>query len=123
MALSQGFQLKNNCWTMEQKVQPEPSRSKETLKEPLDASGADYDARCNSTPISVGDPRTMENLNKPIVRIDKDSSRMHVFCLEHAVEVEKQLQAIGGAHIILLCRPVIVQKHIILPSTLVMSKT
>ncbi|XP_037407827.1 lysine-specific demethylase JMJ705-like [Triticum dicoccoides] len=109
MALSQGFQLKNNYWTMEQKVQPEPSRSKETVKEPLDASGADNDARCNSAAISVGDPRisttTMDNLNKPIVKIDKDSSRMHVFCLEHAVEVEKQLQAIGGAHVILLCRP------------------
>ncbi|KAF7032181.1 hypothetical protein CFC21_043390 [Triticum aestivum] len=108
MALSQGFQLKNNYWTMEQKVQPEPSRSKETVKEPLDASGADNDARC-STAISVGGPRisttTMDNLNKPIVKIDKDSARMHVFCLEHAVEVEKQLQAIGGAHVILLCRP------------------
>ncbi|KAF7039230.1 hypothetical protein CFC21_049273 [Triticum aestivum] len=109
MALSQGFQLKNNYWTMEQKVQPEPSRSKETVKEPLDVNGAENDATCNSAAISVGDPRisttTMDNLNKPIVKIDKDSSRMHVFCLEHAVEVEKQLQAIGGAHVILLCRP------------------
>jgi hypothetical protein len=47
----------------------------------------------------------MNNLNKPIVKFDKDSSRMHVFCLEHAVEVEKQLRAIGGANVILLCRP------------------
>ncbi|XP_038971999.1 lysine-specific demethylase JMJ705-like [Phoenix dactylifera] len=36
---------------------------------------------------------------------DKDSSRMHVFCLEHAVEVEKLLQPIGGVHIMLLCHP------------------
>ncbi|KAM0883102.1 hypothetical protein ACQ4PT_031848 [Festuca glaucescens] len=109
-ALSEGFQLKDNRLTMEQKVLPEPSSSKKILKEePLDASGTDYDARCNSTTIVMDDPRTsaatMNNLNKPIMKFDKDSSRMHVFCLEHAVEVEKQLQAIGGANVILLCRP------------------
>ncbi|XP_009359508.2 lysine-specific demethylase REF6 [Pyrus x bretschneideri] len=36
---------------------------------------------------------------------DEDSSRMHVFCLEHAVEVEQQLRSIGGVHILLLCHP------------------
>ncbi|CAL9188394.1 unnamed protein product [Musa hybrid cultivar] len=36
---------------------------------------------------------------------DKDSSRMHVFCLEHAAEVEKQLQPIGGVHMMILCHP------------------
>ncbi|KAL5076484.1 hypothetical protein RYX36_015468 [Vicia faba] len=36
---------------------------------------------------------------------DEDSSRMHVFCLEHAVEAEQQLRPIGGAHIVLLCHP------------------
>ncbi|OIW18301.1 hypothetical protein TanjilG_31441 [Lupinus angustifolius] len=36
---------------------------------------------------------------------DEDSSRMHVFCLEHAVEAEQQLRPIGGAHILLLCHP------------------
>ncbi|XP_062025602.1 lysine-specific demethylase REF6 [Rosa rugosa] len=36
---------------------------------------------------------------------DQDSSRMHVFCLEHAVEVEQQLRSFGGAHILLLCHP------------------
>ncbi|KAF5743705.1 lysine-specific demethylase [Tripterygium wilfordii] len=36
---------------------------------------------------------------------DEDSSRMHVFCLEHAVEVEQQLRAIGGVHVMLLCHP------------------
>lgn len=36
---------------------------------------------------------------------DEDSSRLHVFCLEHAVEVEQQLRPIGGAHILLLCHP------------------
>ncbi|KAK9090226.1 hypothetical protein Sjap_023403 [Stephania japonica] len=32
-------------------------------------------------------------------------SRNHIFCLEHAVEVQKQLQPIGGAHLLLLCHP------------------
>ncbi|KAM0926128.1 hypothetical protein ACQ4PT_003937 [Festuca glaucescens] len=109
-ALSEGFQLKDNRLTMEQKVLPEPSSSNKILKEgPLDASGTDYHCRCNSIAIVMDDPRTsaatMNNLNKPIVKFDKDSSRMHVFCLEHAVEVEKQLRAIGGANVILLCRP------------------
>ncbi|CAH9109847.1 unnamed protein product [Cuscuta epithymum] len=36
---------------------------------------------------------------------DEDSFRMHVFCLQHAVEVEKQLQLIGGAHVFLCCHP------------------
>lgn len=38
-------------------------------------------------------------------RSDEDSSRMHVFCLEHAVEVEQQLRPIGGVDIFLLCHP------------------
>lgn len=36
---------------------------------------------------------------------DDDSSRMHIFCLEHAVEVEKQLHLVGGVHMLLLCHP------------------
>ncbi|XP_064942089.1 lysine-specific demethylase REF6-like isoform X2 [Musa acuminata AAA Group] len=36
---------------------------------------------------------------------DKDSSRLHVFCLEHAAEIEKQLQPIGGVHMMVLCHP------------------
>ncbi|XP_059645487.1 lysine-specific demethylase REF6 [Cornus florida] len=38
-------------------------------------------------------------------RSDQDSSRMHVFCLQHAVVVEQQLRPIGGAHLLLLCHP------------------
>ncbi|WOL04424.1 lysine-specific demethylase REF6-like isoform X1 [Canna indica] len=38
-------------------------------------------------------------------RSDKDSSRMHVFCLQHAAQVEKQLQSVGGVHMMLLCHP------------------
>ncbi|XP_020599580.1 lysine-specific demethylase JMJ705-like [Phalaenopsis equestris] len=40
-----------------------------------------------------------------IQRSDKDSSRKHVFCLQHAMEVEKKLCSIGGVHIMLLCHP------------------
>ncbi|XP_052732870.1 lysine-specific demethylase REF6 isoform X2 [Vigna angularis] len=40
-----------------------------------------------------------------VLQSDEDSSRMHVFCLEHAAEAEKQLRPIGGAHIFLLCHP------------------
>ncbi|XWS37164.1 hypothetical protein CRYUN_Cryun19dG0019300 [Craigia yunnanensis] len=48
----------------------------------------------------------MENADIPFApRSDEDSSRMHVFCLEHAVEVEQQLRQIGGVHIFLLCHP------------------
>lgn len=47
-----------------------------------------------------------ENKNMSFApRSDEDSSRMHVFCLEHAKEVEKQLRRIGGVHILLLCHP------------------
>ncbi|KAG1358917.1 lysine-specific demethylase JMJ705 [Cocos nucifera] len=49
--------------------------------------------------------RMMNSGILPLRRCDKDSSRMHVFCLEHAVEVGKQLQPIGGMHIMLFCHP------------------
>ncbi|KAL5227805.1 hypothetical protein ABZP36_016070 [Zizania latifolia] len=109
MVLSEGFQPKDLYSTKEKKVQSEPSSSKGTVKETVDVSGTEHDARCNSTAMSVGENRgptpMMNSLATSIVESDKDSSRMHVFCLEHAIEVEKQLQAIGGSHIILLCRP------------------
>lgn len=38
-------------------------------------------------------------------RSDEDSSMKHVFCLQHAVEVEQQLRPIGGVHMLLLCHP------------------
>ncbi|KAL2639263.1 hypothetical protein GLYMA_06G174000v4 [Glycine max] len=40
-----------------------------------------------------------------VLQSDEDSSRMHVFCLEHAAEAEQQLRSIGGADILLLCHP------------------
>ncbi|KAF8408360.1 hypothetical protein HHK36_007509 [Tetracentron sinense] len=49
---------------------------------------------------------SVENTNRLLMqRSDEDSSRMHIFCLEHAVEVEKQLRPIGGVHMLLLCHP------------------
>ncbi|KAF9671659.1 hypothetical protein SADUNF_Sadunf12G0070600 [Salix dunnii] len=48
----------------------------------------------------------IENPDMPFTqRSDKDSSCMHVFCLEHAVEIEQQLRQMGGVHIFLLCHP------------------
>ncbi|KAG5049947.1 hypothetical protein JHK85_011050 [Glycine max] len=40
-----------------------------------------------------------------VLQSDEDSSRMHVFCLEHAAEAEQQLRPIGGANLLLLCHP------------------
>ncbi|KAF5808628.1 putative [histone H3]-lysine-36 demethylase [Helianthus annuus] len=34
---------------------------------------------------------------------DEDSSRMHIFCLQHALEVEQRLRTVGGVHVLLLC--------------------
>ncbi|KAK9119938.1 hypothetical protein Scep_018031 [Stephania cephalantha] len=49
---------------------------------------------------------SLQNCNMPFMqRSDEDSTRKHVFCLEHAVEVEKQLRPRGGAHILLVCHP------------------
>lgn len=45
--------------------------------------------------------------------IDEDSSRLHVFCLEHAKEVEQQLRPIGGVHILLLCHPGAIFSHLL----------
>ncbi|XP_062229096.1 lysine-specific demethylase JMJ705-like isoform X2 [Phragmites australis] len=107
MVLSEGFQPKDMYSSMQKKVQSEPSSSNKTSVEPH--RGTDYGASCNSTAISMDGNKNftimMNNLATSIVKFDKDSSRMHVFCLEHAIEVEKQLQTIGGAHIVLLCRP------------------
>ncbi|KAK4773327.1 hypothetical protein SAY87_028346 [Trapa incisa] len=41
--------------------------------------------------------------SKPILPANEDSSRLHVFCLEHAMEVEQQLAPIGGVDIFLIC--------------------
>ncbi|CAL4907155.1 unnamed protein product [Urochloa decumbens] len=40
-----------------------------------------------------------------LLKYSKDSCRMHVFCLEHALETWTKLQKIGGANIMLLCHP------------------
>ncbi|WVZ89886.1 hypothetical protein U9M48_036235 [Paspalum notatum var. saurae] len=40
-----------------------------------------------------------------LLKYSKDSCRMHMFCLEHALETWTRLQRIGGANIMLLCHP------------------
>ncbi|XP_010550712.1 PREDICTED: lysine-specific demethylase REF6 [Tarenaya hassleriana] len=46
------------------------------------------------------------DMDLPFVpRSNEDSSRLHVFCLEHAAEVEQQLRPIGGVRIMLICHP------------------
>lgn len=48
----------------------------------------------------------VENTNMSFTpKSDEDYSRIHVFCLEHAVEVEQQLRPIGGVNMLLLCHP------------------
>uniref|UniRef100_A0A0E0N6H6 JmjC domain-containing protein n=1 Tax=Oryza rufipogon TaxID=4529 RepID=A0A0E0N6H6_ORYRU len=100
---------KNMYSVKEKKVQSKPSSLKGTVKETVDVSGTENDARCKSITISVSEHRgstpMTNSLAASIVKPDKDSSRMHVFCLEHAIEVEKQLHAIGGSNIMLICRP------------------
>ncbi|EFH52162.1 hypothetical protein ARALYDRAFT_906087 [Arabidopsis lyrata subsp. lyrata] len=50
--------------------------------------------------------RKGSNTSLPFVpRSDNDSSRLHVFCLEHAAEVEQKLLPIGGIHLMLLSHP------------------
>ncbi|XP_010426332.1 PREDICTED: lysine-specific demethylase REF6-like isoform X1 [Camelina sativa] len=56
--------------------------------------------------LSKGDNSSLLDITLPFVpRSDDDPCRLHVFCLEHAAEVEQQLRAIGGIHIMLLCHP------------------
>ncbi|XP_021908879.1 lysine-specific demethylase REF6 [Carica papaya] len=71
-------------------------------------------ATSNCSPVSFVAEKTrfsrmimpVEKADMPYAqKSDEDSSRLHVFCLEHAVEVEKQLRPIGGVHIMLLCHP------------------
>ncbi|CAH2064858.1 unnamed protein product [Thlaspi arvense] len=56
--------------------------------------------------LSKGGNTSLLEIALPFIpRPDDDSSRLHVFCLEHAAEVEQQLRPIGGIHIMLLCHP------------------
>lgn len=61
-------------------------------------SGAGHGFQTNIPVTSVGKGRT-SSLWKPC----KGFMRPHVFCLEHALQVEEQLRALGGAHLLILC--------------------
>lgn len=107
MVLSEGFQPKDIYAETHKKAQCEPSSSNKTSMEP--PRGTDCHASHNIAKICMegnrGSTTIVDNLATSIAKSDKDSSRMHVFCLEHAIEVEKQLRTIGGADIFLLCCP------------------
>ncbi|PON45651.1 TFIIH C1-like domain containing protein [Parasponia andersonii] len=76
---------------------------RDSIKVSQTCSPCTYDAEATKFCKAIA---PMKNENVPFAPIcDEDSSRMHVFCLEHAVEVEQQLRQIGGVHILLLCHP------------------
>jgi len=73
---------------------------------PNSTSNCSQDAHDAERSLSKMSMVLFDNKNASMVlQSDEDSSRMHVFCLEHAAEAEKQLRPIGGAHIFLLCHP------------------
>ncbi|KAG8388050.1 hypothetical protein BUALT_Bualt02G0084900 [Buddleja alternifolia] len=64
----------------------------------------------NCTPMPLKTEATissgLQNTNMSFSSIaDGDSSRLHVFCLQHAIQVEKWLNSIGGAYVFLVCHP------------------
>lgn len=64
------------------------------------ATGKYVETRFNDIDTSV------KNSNISFIQTtDRDPFRMHIFCLEHAVEVEKLLRPLGGVHMLLLCHP------------------
>nr|KYP46608.1 Jumonji/ARID domain-containing protein 2 [Cajanus cajan] len=74
---------------------------------PNSTSNCSQDAHDAERSLSNKPMIPFDNKNASMVlQSDEDSSRMHVFCLEHAIEAEQQLRPIGGAHILLLCHPV-----------------
>jgi len=78
----------------------------ENMKVPNSTSNCSQDANDAERSFSKMSMVPFDNKNASMVlQSDEDSSRMHVFCLEHAAEAEKQLRPIGGAHIFLLCHP------------------
>ncbi|KAK3139638.1 hypothetical protein QOZ80_5AG0386710 [Eleusine coracana subsp. coracana] len=60
----------------------------------------------SDTTLSKGKGTTVPDaLDMLKLKYNKDSCKMHVFCLEHALETWTQLQQIGGANIMILCHP------------------
>ncbi|CAH1419122.1 unnamed protein product [Lactuca virosa] len=55
---------------------------------------------------SDGSMSRSEYIEEPHINTNpEDCSRTHIFCLDHALEVEKSLQSVGGVHMLLLCHP------------------
>ncbi|XP_027339020.1 lysine-specific demethylase JMJ705-like isoform X2 [Abrus precatorius] len=79
---------------------------KNTRTVPNSTSNCSQDSHDAERSLSVNPVVPIDNKNVSLVpKSDEDSTRMHIFCLEHAVEAELQLRPIGGAHILLLCHP------------------
>ncbi|KAJ0785429.1 putative [histone H3]-dimethyl-L-lysine(36) demethylase [Helianthus annuus] len=54
--------------------------------------------------LAYGDTSDSEEGSEPTkLPVKKDSLRLHVFCLDHAHEVEQRLRSVGGVHMLLLC--------------------
>ncbi|RDY11754.1 Lysine-specific demethylase REF6, partial [Mucuna pruriens] len=80
--------------------------SENTRAVPNSPANCSQDAHGAERSLSNKSMVPFDNKNASMVlQSDEDSSRMHVFCLEHAAEAEQQLRPIGGAHIFLLCHP------------------
>ncbi|KAJ0248444.1 Lysine-specific demethylase REF6 [Hirschfeldia incana] len=61
---------------------------------------------CSTLSCIKGGNESLVEISLPFIpRSDDDFSRLHVFCLEHAAEVEQRLHPIGGINIMLLCHP------------------
>ncbi|KAL7099182.1 hypothetical protein ACP275_09G066800 [Erythranthe tilingii] len=92
--------LTNNCNVAESKnsLTDRFRRQMESWNETSNSFTRRTDANNGSTPL--------EESTMPFSsRSDEDSSRLHVFCLQHAMQVEKRLGEVGGAHVFLVCHP------------------
>ncbi|KAL6905828.1 hypothetical protein ACP4OV_003429 [Aristida adscensionis] len=71
----------------------------------LDDGHATPGVKASSDTTACATKASMEPDVLNMLKHNKDSCRMHVFCLEHALETWTQLQQIGGANIMVLCHP------------------
>lgn len=61
---------------------------------------------CNAVGAPITGLAPRESTTLPFSsRLDEDSSRLHVFCLQHAMQVERRLSKVGGADVFLVCHP------------------
>lgn len=73
-------------------------RTSKTAEGNMLGSAAGHAFQENIPVTAMGKGRTL-----PLWKPCKGFMRPHVFCLEHALQVEEQLRAMGGAHLLILC--------------------